>query len=151
MELEFIPGTESHMDNLLTMMADFYAIDDYPFDKSLTEFNLRQFILNKDLGEIWIISKSEKMIGYLVLTFGFSFEYGGRDAFIDELYLVADHRHKGIGKKAMAFIEQRAIIRGVKVVHLEVERHNQNGLKLYKKMGYNDNGRTLLSKKVVLS
>lgn len=80
--------------------------------------------------------------------FGFSFEYGGRDAFIDELYLDKAYRGKGHGK---AVLEQAAIEAkelGVKAIHLEVERHNASGRKLYTKSGFETSDRELMSKRL---
>jgi GNAT superfamily N-acetyltransferase len=82
----------------------------------------------------------------VVLTFGFSFEYGGRDAFIDELYLEAAHRGKGIGGLTIDFVSEQAKVLGVKALHLEVERHNDWGNRLYRKKGFGGNERHLLTK-----
>ena len=42
-------------------------------------------------------------VGYLVLTLGYSLEYGGRDAFIDEVYIRSSYRGRGIGTAALTF------------------------------------------------
>jgi len=63
----------------------------------------------------------------VVLAFGFSFEYKGRDAFIDELFLKEAYRKKGIGGQTMRFVEQQAKELGVHAIHLEVEKSNRTG------------------------
>ena len=60
-------------------------------------------------------------IGYLVLTIGYSLERGGRDAFIDELYVRAERRGRGLGALAVATAEAAARRLGVRAVHLEVD------------------------------
>jgi ribosomal protein S18 acetylase RimI-like enzyme len=148
MKIEFKIATEKEIPEILTMMERFNAIDNYPFDKEQTKENLFQFLTDKNLGRAWVIKSDQLLIGYLILAFGFSFEHGGRDAFIDELFLKIEFRQQGIGKMTMDFIQEEASKLGVKVVHLEVERHNEKGVKLYKGKGFKDNGRMLLSKKV---
>ncbi|MFA7445962.1 MAG: GNAT family N-acetyltransferase [Flavobacteriaceae bacterium] len=149
MKITFEKITEKEISAVLEMMTEFNAIDDYPFEKDKTEKNLSYFITNSSLGRAWTINADEVIAGYLILTFGFSFEHNGRDAFIDELFLKTKFRQMGIGKKTMDFIETEAVRLGVNVVHLEVEPHNTDGTKLYREKGYKDNGRVLLSKKIL--
>ena len=133
---------------LLDMMRTFFEIDGYPFDNDLTNNNLSHFLTSPSLGRIWIIQHDNATVGYIVLAFGFSFEYGGRDAFIDELFLVEAFRNKGIGSMAMSFVEQQAAILQVRTIHLEVEKHNAKGNRVYAKHGFTNNDRVLLSKRL---
>jgi ribosomal protein S18 acetylase RimI-like enzyme len=82
----------------------------------------------------------------VVLTVSFSFEYRGYDAFIDELYIAEEHRGRGIGRRAMRFAESAARERGVNAMHLEVSPDNQAALELYRRAGYADHGRYLMTK-----
>jgi hypothetical protein len=52
---------------------------------------------NPAFGLAWLIPDSATAVGYTVLCFGYSLEYLGRDAFIDEFYLVESHRGRGRG------------------------------------------------------
>ncbi|MFK7031271.1 GNAT family N-acetyltransferase [Flavobacterium oreochromis] len=113
------------------MMQDFYAIDNYPINPLISSTLFDQFISNKNLGRCWFIYDDNEIIGYIILTFIFSFEYQGILAFIDELYLAQHSRGKGIGKKALDFIKKEALILNVKMIYLEVEEHNMNAQKLY--------------------
>lgn len=84
--------------------------------------------------------------GYVILTLDYSFEYRGRDAFIDELYIEPEFRRRGLGARAMEFVEQRARAMGVNALHLEVDRENEPALELYKKSQYADQQRYLMTK-----
>jgi GNAT superfamily N-acetyltransferase len=53
-------------------------------------------------------------VGYLVVTLGYSLEYGGRDAFVDEVYIRSTHREKGIGTAALTFAEEQCRVLGVR-------------------------------------
>jgi ribosomal protein S18 acetylase RimI-like enzyme len=81
-----------------------------------------------------------------VLTIGFSFEFHGHDAFIDELYIDQVHRRRGFGRQAVAFLEEKAREIGVKAVHLEVDRGNDPAFELYRRVGYEDHDRFLMTK-----
>ena len=148
MKARFRIAAEADFSEILSMMEDFYSIDNYPFDTKISEKNVKQFVQNQDLGRLWIIEVSERTIGYIVLTFGFSFEYRGRDAFIDEFYIKEPYRHRGIGKKALAFVATKAKEFDIKAIHLEVEHHNKLANRLYSKNGYVGNDRALMTKRI---
>lgn len=149
MKIDFVLASNTEFAEILEMMSQFNANDNYSFNREKTGKNLSCFIDDPRLGRAWIINIDGLMAGYLVLAFGFSFENNGRDAFIDELYLKPEYRHKGIGKLAMEFLEREAFSLGVSVIHLEVGQHNQNGMRLYESQGYRNNNRILLSKNIV--
>lgn len=148
MEITYNEPSKADFPEILFMMADFYAFFGYPFDRVAAQKNLRELIENKNIGRLWLIRAGIDTAGYVVLAFGFSFEYKGRDAFIDELYLKEAFRKKGIGKNTMRFVEKQALELGINAVHLEVERDNKAGRRLYNKQGYTGD-RILLTKWMV--
>ncbi|NAW50053.1 GNAT family N-acetyltransferase [Elizabethkingia argentiflava] len=136
---------ESEIENILEMMYDFYSIDHYPFDEQLTRQNLYQFIKNPYWGQVFMIYNEQGIaIGYIVMAYMFSFEFGGKIAFLDELFLGEKARGKGYGKKAVDFIKKFAAAQDLKVVMLEVERHNHNALELYRGKGFQSHHRDLM-------
>lgn len=54
-----------------------------------------QLLNNELMGQIWLIKYQNQAIGYVVLTFGYSLEDGGRDGWIDELYIQANYQGQG--------------------------------------------------------
>ena len=148
MNLEFKLGTEKEIDIILEMMRQFNLIDNYPFDESVTKQNLIEFIGNKNFGRIWLIVCSNDIIGYVVLSFGFSFEYKGKDAFIDELFIEESYIGKGIGSETIKFVSGQAKTLGINTIHLEVETHNVKGNELYYRFGFKGNDRRLLTKQL---
>ncbi|MFK7747087.1 MAG: GNAT family N-acetyltransferase [Kordia sp.] len=148
MKIKFKKYIEEDKSDVLKMMTSFNKIDDYDFDLIIGERNLLEFTSNDSLGRLYLIKFEQLNIGYIILTFGFSFEYKGRDAFIDEFYIKQDYRNKGIGKMTMDFIESESKKLNINAVHLEVERHNINANRLYLNNGYESNDRTLLTKRI---
>jgi GNAT superfamily N-acetyltransferase len=118
----------------------------YFFDDSVVRGALHKFLANPDLGRGWIFLEGETPVGYIFLTFGYSFEYHGRDSFIDELYIEPQYRRKGIGRRAMEFVEERARELGVNAIHLEVDDGNNPAAELYRRAGYVDHSRFLMTK-----
>lgn len=116
------------------------------FDEAAVRTALQEFIGDSKLGRAWLILDGDNPIGYVILTMGYSLEYHGRDAFIDEIYITADYRGRGIGTYVMQLVEDEARTLGVNALHLEVEYGNNQALALYQKMGFENHKRRLLTK-----
>ncbi|MEH0155136.1 GNAT family N-acetyltransferase [Limibacter armeniacum] len=144
---EFELTSHKHIDELLPMMKDFYEIDGYPFDEAQMRKALGEFFSLHYFGRIWLIKLNSKVAGYMILTISFSFEFGGKDAFLDELYIKQSFRGKGIGNHAIAHLTKEATSLGIHTLHLEVEKHNR-AISLYKKWGFKEHNRFLMSKKI---
>ena len=117
-----------------------------PFDEGEVRAAVETFLAHPELGQAWLLWLSEKPAGYVILTLGYSFEFRGRDAFIDELYIVPEFRRMGLGRRAMEFAEEKARALSVNALHLEVDRGNDPAVELYRRAGYSDHGRRLMTK-----
>ena len=121
----------SQIEIIIQMMLDFYAIDNYAFKIVKTKELFKEFCANENLGKAYLIFNDNKIVGYFILTFVFSFEYQGRIAFLDELFIKNEQRGLGIGNKTIQFILSLTNEFNIKMIYLEVENHNENAQKLY--------------------
>jgi ribosomal protein S18 acetylase RimI-like enzyme len=88
------------------------------------------------LGRVWLIYTETRPVGYVAVCFGYSIEFAGRDAFIDEMFIVPEQRSKGIGKAALGLVRSEAASLGIKALHLEVARTNDRARRLYSSAGF---------------
>jgi ribosomal protein S18 acetylase RimI-like enzyme len=147
-DVQFRPAVPEDGSALLRMMRNLAEQEPgaYFFDEPVVREVLRKFLASPDLGQAWVFFDQETPVGYIVLTFGYSFEYHGRDSFIDELYIEPQYRRQGIGRRAMQFVEERARELGVNAIHLEVDQGNDPAAELYRGAGYDDHSRFLMTK-----
>ena len=144
----FKPLEIADIEIITQMMQDFYAIDNYPMDVEVAKTLFQEFISNEHLGKSWLIYSENEIVGYIILTFIFSFEYGGKIAFLDELFIKETARGKGIGKEAIQFIQKEVPKLSLKLLYLEVEPHNENAQKLYLAHDFELHNRKLMKYKV---
>lgn len=116
------------------------------FHESAAKKALRGLLANPNFGKCWVVCEANQPVGYVVLTLGYSLEYQGRESFIDELYIEPGYRRRGLGRQAVEFAEEQARSMGVNVVHLEVDHGNDVALQLYRRAGYEDHDRFLMTK-----
>ena len=144
----FKPLEIADIEVITQMMQDFYAIDNYPMDVEVAKTLFQEFISNEHLGKSWLIYSENEIVGYIILTFIFSFEYGGKIAFVDELFIKETARGKGFGKEAIQFIQAEVPKLSLKLLYLEVEPHNENAQKLYLAHDFELHNRKLMKYKV---
>jgi ribosomal protein S18 acetylase RimI-like enzyme len=137
---------ESDADSLLEFMQAYYAFDGHGFDREKARIALTALLRDARLGLAWLILAGNAPVGYVVLCFGYSLEWLGRDAFVDEFYLREEYRGRGWGRQAMAFLEEAARLEGIRTLHLEVVQENTSALQLYRKLGFAEHRSTFLSK-----
>jgi ribosomal protein S18 acetylase RimI-like enzyme len=147
--ITFKPLEIRDISTITHMMQDFYAIDNYPIDIEESKKLFQEFITNENLGKSWLIYSEKEIVGYIILTFIFSFEYGGKIAFVDELFIKETARGKGIGKEAIQFIQREVPKLSLKLLYLEVEPHNENAQKLYLAHDFELHNRKLMKYKIV--
>jgi GNAT superfamily N-acetyltransferase len=139
-------AAESDTVTLLEFMRAYYAFDGHGFYDEKARVALTTLLRDSDLGRVWCILDSDMPVGYVVIAFGYSLEWLGRDAFVDEFYLLEDYRGRGWGRKTMAFVEDAARSLNVRALHLEVVRQNTTALEVYRKLGFKERKSTFLSK-----
>jgi len=146
MEPAFRLATDADAELLLAMMREYYAYDGHAFDEPRARVALLAFLREPSFGRAWLVCDQQAPVGYVVLTFGYSLEYLGRDAFIDELYLRDSHRGRGWGRKALDFVEEQARASEIRSIHLEVVRRNDTAKEVYRRAGYVDHDHFLMTK-----
>ncbi|HYC54327.1 MAG TPA: GNAT family N-acetyltransferase [Candidatus Binatia bacterium] len=140
------PADPSHAASMLALMRHYYFEDGYAFVLEQAAPALEKFLGSPELGRAWILLQDGIVRGYVLLTFGYSLEYRGRDAFIDEIYVAPDLRGQGQGAIGLAVAEEGARACGVRVLHLEVEKAKPRTAAFYRRVGFADHDRWLMSK-----
>ena len=130
-------------DTLVSLARSFHHEDGHPLGEA-GEIALRQIAHGEPFARAWLVREQNQVLGYLIITLGFSVEYGGRDGFIDDLYLVPAARGRGLGRQLLEFTLARASELGIRTLHLEVEVGNERGTRLYRAAGFEETGRRLM-------
>ena len=146
MDVAFKLADVADIDLLIEFMQEFYEFDRLAFNEQAARPALRLILSNDSFGRVWLIQVNGSPVGYIVLTLSFSLEFRGRDAFIDEIYIREQHRGRGVGRRALEFVEGACRPLGVLALHLEVGRNNTNAQALYRKSGFEDHDRYLMTK-----
>ena len=135
MNIQLRAATAAELPLLLPLMQGYYQDDGLVF----TDTNvgaLRQLLATPEWGRVWLIAVDAHTVGYAVLCFGYSVELGGREAYIDELYVERELRRRGIAKAALGLLLIEARDLGIRALHLEVDMTNERAVHLYASAGF---------------
>ena len=143
---ELIPATISDCETIAALMSEYYTYDHLRFDPDVARNALQNLMAKKEYGTVWTVRVAAETVGYLICTFGYSLEFGGRYALIDELYISEMHRGQGIGSGVLRFIEVYCRSLGITVIRLEVERSNARAVAVYRKNGFKAHDRDIMTR-----
>jgi len=151
-EAHFRPAMSADTDRLIEMMRDLWNHDAVAFNEAASRRGL-DVIFRGDAsppaGRIWIIEHDASPVGYLVLTFAFSLEFGGWHAFVDELYIRDGFRSRGWGSQALDLAVATCRELGMSALLLEADLRNDRATALYRRRGFHEHRRRLMRLDIV--
>ncbi len=110
------------------------------FDAPATSACLAPLVEHDHFGIVLVAEDNEApaqrpgLVGYLVLTWGYSLESGGREALIDEVYV--EPKGRGVGSALVDAAVVQCKQRGLRRIFLETEVDNERARNLYIRKGF---------------
>jgi hypothetical protein len=84
-------------------------------------------------GAIWLIGPRRAPVGYVVVSFGWSVEFGGLDAMVDELFIRSAVRKRGMGGETLDGLAKALREGGIRAMHLEAKLEDETLRRFYKR------------------
>lgn len=146
--LRISAASAAHEEVVLGLMREFYSAEQLEYREEIACAALRELWPNPRIGLVFLLQAGESLVGYAILTFGFSLEFRGRDALVDELYVREEFRDRGYGGSTLTWLEEVCRAEGIHALHLEVDHANPAAKRLYNRVGFVDHDRHLLTKRL---
>jgi len=133
MDIEYLDPDSPEVQALLAV-SDAYYVDLYPAESNHLESS-------DDLKKANVLFVGCRIDGELVASGAAKImQDDGSFAEIKRVFVVADHRGKGLSGKVMRFLETELQDRGVNLFRLETGVKQPEALGLYRKLGYLERG-----------
>lgn len=149
LQVTFKPFQVENLADLEPMMLELYREDPdgEPMTRAKIYGTIQELTRHPDKGRIVIFAVGRAVVGYAIIIFFWSNEFGGNILYVDELYVKSDWRNRGI---ATQFFEHLAgawpeAARGLK---LEVTPSNKRALAYYRRLGFQPSENIHLFRKV---
>lgn len=148
--LSILLADPSHLEALLPLVRGYHAFEGIDMGDAERARALGPLLApDNPLGRVWLVRHQSEWLGYAAVCFGYSIEFGGRDAFLDELFLVETARARGLGAKVLEAVATWLADVGILALHLEVARHNARARRFYRELGFDDrDGFQLMSRRL---
>jgi GNAT superfamily N-acetyltransferase len=78
-------------------------------------------------GSLFVATMQGIIIGVAYLSLTWTLEHRGKTAWLEELYVVPEHRNEGIGRGLLTAVCDHAIAQGCAAVDLEIDTAHQRG------------------------
>jgi GNAT superfamily N-acetyltransferase len=141
-------ASPNDVQQLVEMMDEFYAEGGYALNHQRATEAFATLLADDRLGYVWFIQANGQDVGYVLLTLCYSMEYGGPNAFVDDLFVRLPFRHAGLGTAALTELRVFCAERGVRAIHVETGRTNIAAQTVYHRVGFMDTDRQLLALKL---
>jgi ribosomal protein S18 acetylase RimI-like enzyme len=125
-----------HLDKLVALVAAFHEEAGLTSTDDTRRAGVAPLLDGVPHGCAYLIGPPKAPIGYVVICFGWSVEFAGLDAMIDELYIRPGVRGRGIATEALVALPRALSSFGLRAIHLEVDKDNPNAIKLYRRSGF---------------
>ncbi len=129
-------ATQEDAPRILTMMEAAHSERQRRTSAEHRASALAPLLQGTALGEVYLIGPKLAPIGYIVLTHGYSLEFGGPDARIDEFYLRNSVRGRGVSAEIVQAIAEHLAKIGSRALHMEVADDDTYGQQTYGKRGF---------------
>lgn len=125
-----------HFERLDALVTAFHAEEGISLPDDARHAALHPLLDGIPHGAAYLIGPPRAPIGYVIVTFGWSVEFGGMDGFVDEIYVRPGVRGRGIAGEVLLALPRALAGAGVKALHLEVAADNAAAQRLYSRSGF---------------
>ena len=129
-------ASQAHATQIDTLVAAFHKEAGISLGDGARQQGIASLLEGSPHGVIYLIGPARAPIGYIVITFGWSLEFGGLDGFVDEIYVRPGVRRRGIASEVLQALPRALAGAGLKALHLEVDRTSEARQRLYARAGF---------------
>ncbi|CRL13893.1 GNAT family N-acetyltransferase [Phaeobacter italicus] len=132
------------LDRVLDLVAAFHGEMGITSDDATRRAGVEPLLAGMPYGAIYLIGPTRAPVGYIVVTFSWSVEFGGMDGYIDELFIRPPVRGRGIATEVLFALPRTLAEAGITALHLEVSQENEKARSLYARARFQPNSDILV-------
>ena len=130
---------------LVGLMIEFYREAGFQLSPTAASAAFVALLDDSRLGRVWMAVRDAVPAGYLVVTLGFSMEFGGIRGIVDDFFVRPSARGQGLGAMMLTTAQQACQQLGVRALLVETGQADHPARRLYGRAGFQESGRVLLT------
>ncbi|MEM7073577.1 MAG: GNAT family N-acetyltransferase [Pseudomonadota bacterium] len=132
------------LERLLPLVVAFHTEMRIEQDDSTRREALLPLLDGSPYGAVFLAGPARAPVGYCIVTYGWSTEFGGQDGFIDEIFVRPPVRGRGLGRDILNGVIGLLTDQGVRALHLEVDKTDDTARALYERLHFRARDRYML-------
>ena len=147
-EIDIRCATPADAADLLALIRAYYRLDGIRFRMRPVSAALARMLRDHNLGRAWIFRDGVTSVGYAILSFNFDLEFGGVEGRVTDLFVSEDYRGLGLGRRALAKIDDYCRTQSITTLELQVVEHNREAQEFYRRIGFKRLDRIVMTRAV---
>lgn len=135
-ELQIALVEAGDRDVLLALLARQFAELEIPLPAEALAAGVDGALADRRRGSFLVGRLDGATVAVAYLNFQWSLEHGGLSAWLEELFVLPEHRGAGLGRQLLQAACAHAAERGCAAVDLEVEEAHPRAARLYERAGF---------------
>ncbi len=135
-------ATPDDIEPIVAMLGAQFKEHNIPAPDESTRAGALAILENDERGFILTLYEGSELLGIGCVAFTWTLEWGGKSAWLDELYVVPERRSQGLGRLLLQGCTAEARARGCAAIDLEVVHGHERASHLYEREGFTTHPRT---------
>lgn len=131
-------ATREDIPTILSFIKDLAVYEDLLKDVTATEEILEKSLFDEKTANMYLPLYEGEPIGYFVFFYNFSTFEGRPGLYLEDLYIDPKYRHRGYGKKCLAFMAKHAVEKNCRRFEWTCLKTNTPSYELYQSLGADD-------------
>ena len=124
------------IDRVLSLMERYHDEVGIASDEVTRKRAVEPLLTGTPHGAIWTIGPQRAPLGYVLVSFGWSVQLGGTEAWVKEIFIRSSVRGRGIGTEVLHSIAVNLSKHGITSLHVRMDRDNETLQKFFAKVGF---------------
>ena len=135
-DVEIRPATAADRDALIALLLAQLGEHEIELSDAGAARAIDGALQQPDWARLLVATRAGSIIGMAALSFIWTYEHGGRAAWLEELYVEPAHRGRGIGRMLLQAAYRAAAEAGANAMDLEVDVAHRRAERLYEREGF---------------
>jgi GNAT superfamily N-acetyltransferase len=124
-EIAFAPADAADRKQIINLLHHYFSDHQLPATDDRIAVIVDGILGHPEHGFFHVARASSMVVGLACVHYNWTLEHYGKSAWLDDLFVRPDYRHRGVGKQLMLAAIERARRAGCHAIDFEVDEQNE--------------------------
>lgn len=128
-------ATIDDLNDIITLIEQLAVYEKMDKQVSLKEETLKYWLFERKIANVLLVEVNSKIVGFALFFYNFSTFLGKAGLYLEDLYVKAEYRGNGYGKKLLVALAKRAIMEDLGRIDWSCLNWNKPSIDFYHALG----------------